>query len=81
MYSESELQSIDLSAISGIMVDIDDTLYSYNECNLAAIKACYDSLKSSDLLENIQFNEFKDLYVLNRSKVTNQLHPQGLYHP
>jgi len=71
------LQSIDFSAISGIMIDIDDTLYGYSECNFSAIKACYESIVSNNLIKNIKFDEFKDLYVLNRSKITKQLHPQG----
>ena len=55
MSSKVKLNSIDLKSISGVMVDIDDTLYSYKIPNDEGIKACYESLKSSPLSWIVEF--------------------------
>lgn len=78
MSSKIKLDSIDLTSISGVMVDIDDTLYRYKTPNEKAIKSCYKSIQSSNLINLISLNEFRNLYVKNRLLITEKLHPQGV---
>jgi len=78
MSSKIKLNLIDLTSISGVMVDIDGTLYSYKLPNEEAIKACYKSLKSSNLIHSISLKDFRDLYIKNRLLITKKLYPQGV---
>ena len=77
MSSKNNLQLIDLTKISGVLMDIDDTMYSYDQPNKVAIKSCYVSMHNSGLIESISLSEFTDLYVKHRLLVTNKLQPQG----
>ena len=72
------LNKFDLSSISGLMIDIDDTLYSYSKPNDFAIKTCFEHLKKANLIQSIKLKEFKTLYVKKRKLITKMLNPQGV---
>lgn len=81
--SPKELDSIDMSNIKGILIDIDDTLYSYKDAHKAALIDCYTAFavlpkthkKLTRILE-ISFNDFQTLYLANRQAVYASLTPQ-----
>ena len=74
---ENNLHSLDLKKISGVLIDIDDTMYSYDLPNKVAIKSCLKSMRASRLIQSISLVNFTKLYVKHRSIVTKQLYPQG----
>lgn len=78
MSTKINLNKFDLSSISGLMIDIDDTLYSYSKPNDFAIKTCFEHLKKANLIQSIKSKEFKVLYVKKRKLVTKKLSPQGV---
>jgi FMN phosphatase YigB (HAD superfamily) len=81
--SPKELDSIDVSNIKGILIDIDDTLYSYKDAHKAALIDCYTAFtilpkthkKLTKILE-ISLNDFQTLYLVNRQAVYASLTPQ-----
>jgi len=77
MSSKNNLQSIDVGKISGILVDIDDTMYSYERPNKIAITSCFLSMKSLNLIHSISLKCFTALYVKHRLIITKKLHSQG----
>jgi len=77
MSLKNNLQSIDLTKISGVLIDIDDTMYGYDRPNQTAIKSCYEAMQNSSLIDSISLKEFSDLYVKHRLLVTKKLQPQG----
>ena len=77
MSSKNNLQSIDLGKISGVMVDIDDTMYSYEQPNKIAIQSCFLSMKSLKLVESISFKSYTELYIKHRLIITRKLDSQG----
>ena len=77
MSLKNNLQSIDLTKILGVLIDIDDTMYSYDLPNKAAIKSCLLSMRALRLIQPISLENFTKLYVKHRSIVTKRLHPQG----
>lgn len=78
MSLKNKLKSIDLTSIEGVMIDIDDTLYRYEKPNEKAIKACYRTIKSSNLIKSISLDKFRDLYINYRLAITKKLSPQGV---
>ena len=56
-------------------MDIDDTLYSYQEAHPKALRACFDEIKKLGCSEN--FTIFKARYTSCRDNVKNRLKPQG----
>jgi len=72
----SLLSHIDLSSFSGLMIDIDDTLYNYNISHKAALNGCYKSLDSS-IKKKLNFKDFVYEYTNARESITKKLSPQG----
>ena len=71
-----DLPSIDLSNIKGVLIDIDDTLYSYKTSHKLAIEACFKEFNS--LFPNLFiFDEFNNLYRKARNEVTSRLQNTG----
>jgi putative hydrolase of the HAD superfamily len=63
---------INLNHIDGILLDLDDTIYSYNNCHNIALEACYKKYNFQ-----IEFQEFRLRYRAARNSVTSLLKPQG----
>ena len=76
MLKAQDLMSIDLSEIKGILIDIDDTLYSYTEPHQIALFSCYRKFNNMhpDL---ISVNEFSALYREARTSITQRLKFSG----
>ncbi len=74
--SPKDLLSIRLNNIEGILIDIDDTLYSYKSSHRKSIKSCF---KKFDILypNKYNFKQFNSLYRSARTEVTNQLKMNG----
>lgn len=76
IFKPSNLYSIDLSNVRGVLIDIDDTLYSYKLSHNHAINACFKEF--SFLFPNLFTNhEFNNLYRKARTNVTTRLQPSG----
>ena len=71
-----KVTDIDLANIRGLLLDIDDTLYSYKDAHLHALKVCYGEL-SSVTPSFTSFENFATIYTEKRSKVKCRLEPQG----
>ena len=60
-----KFNQIDISKFNGFLIDIDDTLYSYQKCHLHAIKKCYENFTNLKLF-SMSFDEFNNLYVIRK---------------
>lgn len=72
----SNLNGIPLKKIEGVLIDIDNTLYSYQEPHDEAINSTYD-LFLKEKKKNISRNDFRKIYREKRNIVTKRLNPQG----
>lgn len=64
---------IDLSAVKGVMIDLDNTLYLYEPCHNFALKSCYEKF----FTKKFSFDDFAALYKKHRDEVTVSLDAQG----
>ncbi|MBL1418935.1 MAG: HAD family hydrolase [Alphaproteobacteria bacterium] len=73
-----DFSKIDLHNIQAVLIDIDDTLYSYKTAHEIAIRQCYEefSKKFSSTIDWTQ-EVFIQTYRNHRTNVTEQLKPQG----
>jgi len=67
---------MDLSGVSGVLIDIDNTLYAYEPAHLIALKKCHDTFSNADM-ETLSWDEFSTRYRDKRTAVTKNLSPQG----
>ena len=74
---ENIFSVIDLTDIKGILVDIDNTLYSYEPAHRNALKACFQTFSEEDIEKTLSLESFSINYRDKRTKVTERLHPQG----
>ena len=65
-------EDIDLSHVEGVLIDLDDTLYLYDPCHLAALRACFAHHNFG-----LPFPAYQERYRAARSTVTRLLEPQG----
>jgi HAD superfamily hydrolase (TIGR01549 family) len=68
--------NIDLSNVKGVLLDLDNTLYYYEDCHEKAIEGCYSAYKKQ-IDEEISLNDFSNKYREKRNIVTKRLSPQG----
>ena len=68
------LDGIKLDSIKGILIDIDDTMYSYEPNHLNGLSACYKEISKNDNV-SLDFDKFKDIYRDSRNKITVSLSP------
>ena len=72
--NKSLLDKIDLGSFKGILIDIDDTMYTYESNHLNAINECYEHA-INDFNIQINFESFNKIYRDSRNKVTESLKP------
>ena len=76
--SLSDLLTIDISNHKGLLIDIDDTLYSYHLAHNIAIDQCAIKFKEKlPFQKNIDEESFKIIYRDCRNKVTERLNSNG----
>ena len=76
--SLSDLSSIDISNYKGLLIDIDDTLYSYESAHNIAIDKCAIKFKEElPSQEDLDEESFKIIYRDCRNKVTKRLDSNG----
>lgn len=82
--SSSELKNISMDNFQGLLVDIDDTLYSYQDAHKIALADCYIKFKSlsenNQIFKNnspLSFHNFCILYKQNRQFIFKSLTPQS----
>jgi len=63
---------IDISLFKGVMVDLDDTLYSYQELHPQALRDVFNRFSLG-----LTFEKFDEFYRRHRDEVTQRLFPQG----
>lgn len=68
----TSFENIEVLNFSGVLLDLDDTLYKYQPCHKAALFACYEYCNF-----DISFEVFSVRYRTARTAVTERLHPQG----
>ena len=73
------LLDLDLDGIKGILVDIDDTLYSYQDSHQKALSLCVIKFHKEfpSLKKTIDSETFQDLYRAARDIVTSRLQFNG----
>jgi HAD superfamily hydrolase (TIGR01549 family) len=64
-------KDIDLTGIKGILLDLDDTLYPYEPCHLAALEACCANFLFREPSSNRE--QFTDLYQAARKSTGKNL--------
>jgi len=72
----NDLSGICLNGVKGVLVDIDDTLYSYQNAHPEALESCFRELKRLTLFDE-GFEVFQTTYTSFRNKVKRRLEPQG----
>ena len=68
---------IDLEGIEGVLLDLDDTLYSYTECHENAVLKTYEKARESI---EIGYENFVEAYMTARKRVNADLKGQGSSH-
>lgn len=72
---KSQFENISLTNVKGVLIDIDNTLYSYDKPHHEALAASYKQTLNYDVdLSQVDFNK---LYRKYRTEVTERLSPQG----
>ena len=74
-----DLLDLDLSMVKGILIDIDDTLYSYVDSHQKALSFCVTKFQEEfcSLNQSIDAKTFESLYRTARDNVTIRLKPNG----
>jgi HAD superfamily hydrolase (TIGR01549 family) len=72
-----QFPKINLDNVKGVLLDLDNTLYYYDDCHTQAIEECYFHYKNH-LDGNMTFVEFCSIYRQKRDLVTKRLTPQGV---
>lgn len=70
--TQASFESIELDGVEGVLLDLDDTLYCYAPCHIAALRACF---ARHDF--GLSFPEFRVHYRAARDAVTRTLQSQG----
>ena len=73
--SEIFFPSIDLKSVKGVLIDLDDTLYSYKYYHPSALLSVYNFAKLNEHFSN--FEDFHTIYRSFRDQVLNRLKPHG----
>ncbi|MGL4525175.1 MAG: HAD family hydrolase [Spirochaetia bacterium] len=68
---------INLDEVQGILIDIDDTLYSYAPCHESAMRICYEKFQASEAFADLTFGQFGHAFLQGRAQVLERLSPQG----
>lgn len=71
------MNHISLTNLKAILLDLDDTIYSYRPCHQAGYNAC-KALASEKY--NIKESDFETAWKAGRDKVHHDLHGQGASH-
>ncbi|MFH1192971.1 MAG: HAD-IA family hydrolase [Candidatus Jorgensenbacteria bacterium] len=66
-----------LKNIRGVLLDLDNTLYSYDMCHEAAMKSSYISVRRAI---NISFEEFKKRYNVSRQEIKKWIYGRAASH-
>lgn len=77
-YGQINFPDIELGdEVKGVLLDLDNTLYSYDKCHIHAIKMVINLLEKK---HDIERNEFMSIYRLCRERVSADLLNQGASH-
>ena len=72
----TQFSNIDLTVISAVLLDLDDTIYCYDSCHKIAISHCYQHYTNS-IDNKISFIDFNIFYNQKRSDVVKKLSSNG----
>ena len=61
--------SVDLSNVKGVLSDLDNTLYNFDDCHAKAVECCYHAGGFKMTL-----SDFRDLYIEHRRLIIEKLH-------
>ncbi len=74
---EIEFPEVDLTDIQGVLLDLDDTLYSYDRCHDYALLKVHAYIKGH---LNLDYDRFLNEYSKARTRVNTELKGQGSSH-
>ena len=74
--SIKNVDEIQLNDVRGILIDIDDTLYSYEKSHKYALKVCYESFQAI-ANQFMSLEDFVAVYTKKRTAVKDRLGLQG----
>lgn len=72
----TKFSDINLTNIKGVLLDLDDTLYCYENCHELAINHCYQHYKNN-IDKKISSADFKNFYQQKRNDVVKKLSFNG----
>ena len=76
MENLNNFKNINLEAVKGVLLDLDGTVYEYNNCHQVAIKGCYEYF-NKEIDKNFSFTEFNNFYIKKRQNIVNFLKNNG----
>lgn len=76
MQNLNTIENINLSFLKGILIDIDDTLYSYKHPHESAVRECFNQFIDQFSI-SITYEDFFFAYTESRLKIKESLEPQG----
>lgn len=70
--------TVQLDGIKAVLIDIDNTLYAYEPCNILALKSCYLKIKDSSEFFTSSEETFYERYKHYRSIITDRFYPKAV---
>lgn len=65
----------ELSDVKGVLIDIDNTLYSYDPAHQSALRRCHEEFCGD--FQEVEYSDFEKRYRSKRNEVSERLSPQG----
>ena len=72
MVIKQSFQSIDLTGIKGVLIDLDNTLYKHDPCHNQGLQACHHAFSCG-----LSTDEWMRAYQTGRERVQKRLYPGG----
>ena len=76
MQNLTSIEKFDFLNVKGVLIDIDDTLYSYKLPHKTAVQECFKNFVDEFSI-SISLDEFFEAYTKSRAEITELLKPQG----
>ena len=73
MALDKTFPNIDLSTYQGVLLDLDDTLYDYQDMHPKALLACYNTFRNFWTQTGLDYCTMEELYTDYRSQITKRL--------
>jgi len=71
-------KSINLNGIKAVLIDLDNTIYKYEDCHKYALRSCFLELKKNN--KKLKFEDFENNYKIAQQTVKEKLFNHGSGH-